>query len=35
MADEIEAAIRTAAGIGGNGEGGGIDLLDEDHNVDD
>jgi len=33
MADEIEAAIRSAAGIGGNGEGAGIDLLDEDHSV--
>ncbi len=35
MADEIEAAIRTAAGIGGNGEGAGIDLLDEDRSVED
>ncbi len=35
MADEIEAAIRAAAGVGGNGGGGaGIDLLDEDHSVD-
>lgn len=33
MADEIEAAIRGAAGIGSNG-GPGIDLLDEDHSVD-
>ena len=33
MADEIEAAIRAAAGIGGNGEGAGIDLLDEDRSV--
>jgi len=35
MADEIEAAIRAAAGIGGNGDGAGIDLLDEDPSVDD
>jgi recombination protein RecA len=33
MADEIETAIRGAAGVGGNG-GPGIDLLDEDHSVD-
>jgi recombination protein RecA len=33
MAEEIETAIRGAAGIGGNG-GPGIDLLDEDHSVD-
>jgi recombination protein RecA len=33
MADEIEAAIRSAAGVGGNG-GPGIDLLDEDHTID-
>ena len=34
MADEIEAAIRAAAGVGGSGgDGGGIDLLDEDHSV--
>jgi recombination protein RecA len=31
MADELEAAIRGAAGVGGSGgNGGGIDLLDED-----
>ena len=31
MADELEAAIRGAAGVGGSGgDGGGIDLLDED-----
>jgi len=35
MADEIEAAIRAAAGVGGSGDGGGIDLLDEDHSVED
>jgi recombination protein RecA len=33
MAEEIETAIRGAAGIGGNG-GPGIDLLDEDHTID-
>jgi recombination protein RecA len=33
MADEIETAIRSAAGIGDNG-GPGIDLLDEDHTID-
>jgi len=33
MADEIETAIRSAAGVGGNGGGAGIDLLDEDHSV--
>jgi recombination protein RecA len=33
MAEEIETAIRGAAGIGGNG-GPGIDLLDEDHSID-
>jgi recombination protein RecA len=33
MAEEIETAIRGAAGVGGNG-GPGIDLLDEDHSVD-
>jgi recombination protein RecA len=30
MADELEAAIRSAAGVGGQGAGAGIDLLDED-----
>jgi len=35
MADELEAAIRSAAGVGASGEGSGIDLLDEDHSVDD
>jgi len=33
MADEIETAIRSAAGVGGNGGGAGIDLLEEDHSV--
>jgi recombination protein RecA len=33
MAEEIETAIRGAAGVGGGG-GPGIDLLDEDHSVD-
>ncbi len=30
MADELEAAIRAAAGVGGQGAGAGIDLLDQD-----
>ena len=34
IADEIEAAIRSAAGVAGNGGGAGIDLLDEDHSID-